>query len=171
MRPVIIESPYSSDTPVSIPAVVARNERYLNACLRDSLLRGEAPYASHGLYTRAGVLRDTVPGERRHGMEAGWRWLEVMHRAGIGLTPSERGRTVVYLDLGMSSGMEHGIARARALGIEVEERHLGGLWAKCGNPAWGEDKSVGVYCKPGDTAGSVLGPQHEHFCPLWRASP
>lgn len=44
MRRVIIESPYHGN--------VERNLRYLRACLRDSLLRGEAPFASHGLEFR-----------------------------------------------------------------------------------------------------------------------
>jgi hypothetical protein len=171
MRPVIIESPYSSGTPVSIPEVVARNERYLNACLRDSLLRGEAPYASHGLYTRSGVLDDTVAEERKHGMEAGWRWLEVMYRAGLASGTEGQGLSAVYLDLGMSSGMERGIIKAHALGVEVNERRLGGLWAKCGNPAWGADRSIGIYCKAGDTDGSMTGPKHAHYCPLWRVGP
>jgi hypothetical protein len=169
MRPVIVESPYSSSTPISIPEVVARNELYLNACMRDALVnRKETPYASHGLYTRPGVLRDTTPEERKLGMEAGWRWLEVMYLAGRG--SEVKGLTAVYLDLGMSSGMERGIIKARALGIEVEERRLGGLWAKCGDPTWGEEKSIGVYCMAGDTAGTVPGPQHAYFCPLWRAA-
>ena len=35
LRLVVLESPYAGD--------VARNVRYARACLRDSLLRGEAP--------------------------------------------------------------------------------------------------------------------------------
>src|SRR5208337_1854682 len=163
MRSVIIESPFSSGTLISIPDVVARNERYLDACMLACLRRDESPYASHGLYTRPGVLKDILPDERKLGMMAGWCWLEVMSAAGL------NGLSVVYLDLGMSSGMEDGIKRARALGVEIEERRLGGLWAKCGDPTWGEEKSIGIYCKAGDTAGTVPGPQHTHFCPRWRA--
>lgn len=47
MRLVIIESPFAGD--------VVRNLRYLRACMRDCLRRGEAPYASHALYTQPGV--------------------------------------------------------------------------------------------------------------------
>ena len=53
---VIVESPYAGD--------VERNERYARACIRDCLLRGEAPFASHLLYTQAGVLDDTIKEER-----------------------------------------------------------------------------------------------------------
>ncbi|MGV1079701.1 MAG: hypothetical protein ACOYD1_07595 [Candidatus Nanopelagicales bacterium] len=38
MRPVLVESPYAGD--------VERNVRYAWACLRNSLLRGEAPLRS-----------------------------------------------------------------------------------------------------------------------------
>lgn len=50
---VIIESPYAGD--------VDANLTYLRACLRDCLLRGEAPFASHGLYAQPGVLDDAIP--------------------------------------------------------------------------------------------------------------
>lgn len=80
---VIIESPYAGE--------VETNLRYLRACMRDSLLRGEAPFASHGLYTQPGVLDDTLM-EREIGMLAGFAWREVA-------------QTVFYMDLGWSPGM------------------------------------------------------------------
>ena len=58
MRRVIIESPYAGD--------VERNLRYLRACTRDSLMRGEAPFASHAIYSQPGVLDDHDPEQRRH---------------------------------------------------------------------------------------------------------
>lgn len=110
MRLVIIESPYAGD--------VARNLRYLRACMRDCLLRGEAPYASHALYTMPGVLDDKVFVERELGMGAGWAW----HRVAEAV--------VVYQDLGVSRGMERGIAHARDVALQsVEYRRLGGEWA------------------------------------------
>ena len=39
---VVIESPYAGD--------VKRNRAYLKACLRDSLARGEFPFASHAVF-------------------------------------------------------------------------------------------------------------------------
>jgi hypothetical protein len=100
---VVIESPYAGD--------VERNLRYLRACLRDSLLRGEAPFASHGLYTQAGVLDDLVRADREMGMHAGWAW---MQRADL---------VAVYEDFGISSGMRRGIAMA--VHVPVEYRSIG----------------------------------------------
>lgn len=104
MRRVIIESPYAGD--------VETNKRYLQACMRDCLLRGEAPFASHGLYTQPGVLCDEVPIEREHGIQAGFAWREAA------------AATVVYIDLGISRGMKYGIEHAQKLGHDVEMRSL-----------------------------------------------
>jgi hypothetical protein len=106
MRRVIIESPYAGD--------IERNLRYLRACLRDCLLRGEAPYASHALYTQAGVLRDDDPAERYHGITAGFVWRQAADA------------TVVYTDLGMSSGMRYGIDHVARMGHPIEYRTLEG---------------------------------------------
>ena len=57
MQRVIIESPYAGD--------VERNVRYARAAMADCLKRGEAPFASHLLYTQEGVLDDDIPGERQ----------------------------------------------------------------------------------------------------------
>jgi hypothetical protein len=104
MRLVIIESPYAGDIEVNV--------EYARACVRDSLLRGEAPIASHLLYTQPGVLRDEIPEERRHGIDAGLAWRKVAEAS------------VVYTDRGITSGMKYGIAAAEAAGIAVEYRSL-----------------------------------------------
>ena len=106
MRRVILESPYAGD--------IELNERYARACLRDCLLRGEAPLASHLLYTQPGVLDDQVTAEREHGIRAGLVWGEAADA------------TVVYVDLGVSMGMEYGIADAHAADRLVECRYLKG---------------------------------------------
>ena len=103
---VLVESPYAGD--------VDRNVRYARACMRDCLKRGEAPFASHLLYTQPGVLDDLVPDERALGIEAGLAWGTMADK------------TVVYTDLGISRGMELGIVRARAAGRCVEMRTLPG---------------------------------------------
>lgn len=105
---VFIESPFAGNVPLNV--------RYLRACLADSLRRGEAPYASHAIYTQPGVLRDEVPEEREAGLEAGDAWRQ------------ESDLVVVYQDLGISPGMRAGIARAAELGIEVGYRTLGSEW-------------------------------------------
>lgn len=106
MRLVLLESPYAGE--------IERNLRYARACMRDCLLRGEAPLASHLLYTQPGVLDDGVLAERSLGMEAGFAW---------GATADA---TVVYTDLGTSNGMQAGIVRACRLGRPVEYRKLPG---------------------------------------------
>jgi hypothetical protein len=89
------------------------NARYLDAALLDCLRRGEAPFASHGLYTRPGVLDDLKPQERDLGIRAGFEWRRVADA------------TVFYIDLGMSEGMKRGEAHARKLhdshGIEYRK--------------------------------------------------
>lgn len=115
MRLVIVESPFAGD--------IEKNLRYLRACLRDCLKRGEAPYASHAIYTQPGVLDDGDPGERDHGIGAGFAWRAVADA------------TVVYTDLGVSGGMGYGLRAAAAL-IEkdingrhvIEYRELGEGW-------------------------------------------
>lgn len=113
MRRVIICSPYRGD--------VARNNRYLDACLRDSYARGESPYASHALGPR--VLEEDIPEDRERGLRAGLAWIE---RADA---------LAVYCDLGGSQGMQREIDAAYDLGIPIEHRRLGGEWAKpCPGP-------------------------------------
>lgn len=107
LRLVVLESPYAGD--------VERHTRYAQACMRDSLQRGESPFVSHLLYTQ--VLNDGDPLERRAGIEAGLAW-------GVWAEA-----TVVYTDLGVSDGMREGIRRAETEGRAVEYRRLGGAWA------------------------------------------
>lgn len=106
MKRVIVESPFAGD--------IAENERYARAAIRDSLLRGEAPIASHLLYTQPGVLDDLIPSERQHGIDAGLAWGSVAEL------------TAVYIDRGTSRGMEYGIANANAAGRPVEVRVIAG---------------------------------------------
>lgn len=63
MKLVILESPFAGD--------VKRNILYARMCVRDSLGRGEAPIASHLLYTQSGILNDNLPEERQWGIDAG----------------------------------------------------------------------------------------------------
>lgn len=104
MRCVVIESPYAGN--------IELNTRYLRAAMADCLARGEAPFASHGLYTQPGVLDDSIPMERQQGIDAGFAWRE---RADC---------TVVYADLGISFGMQAGIADANRKNRPVEVRNL-----------------------------------------------
>ena len=104
MRKVILESPYAGD--------IEANIAYARACVRDSLSRGEAPIASHLLYTQPGILRDEVPEERTWGINAGLIWGDAADA------------TVVYTDRGISRGMQYGIDHAKEMGRPVEYRTL-----------------------------------------------
>lgn len=120
MRPVIIESPYKGD--------VARNKRYLRACIRDCLRRGESPYASHRMLTDA--LNDDIPEERALGIEAGLAWAHVRQPV-FDSNPADgyilRYNLVAhlfYIDLGYSSGMKLAQKRFDDEGVLHEERTL-----------------------------------------------
>jgi hypothetical protein len=104
LRRVVLESRYAGD--------VDSNLKYARACLADCLKRGEAPLASHLLYTQPGILDDSKPEERTLGINAGFAW-NVLADA-----------IVVYTDLGISNGMRAGIALAEKNLIPVEYRQL-----------------------------------------------
>lgn len=104
MRLVLIESPFAGD--------VDGNVAYARQCVRDCLRRGEAPFASHLLYTQPGILNDLDPDERQEGIDAGLAW------------GCAAAATVVYTDRGISRGMAYGIANAEAAGRPVEYRSL-----------------------------------------------
>ena len=101
---VVIESPFAGD--------VDTNTKFARACMRDSLDRGESPFAMHLLYTQEGILNDNVPEERNRGIEAGLAWGKYASK------------TVVYTNLGITPGMEKGIQRAKEEGREIEYREL-----------------------------------------------
>lgn len=100
MKLVILETPYAGD--------VEKHLAYARKCLLDCLFRGEAPLASHLLYTQ--VLNDDNSIQRSLGIEAGLAWGQ------------KADATVVYTDLGISTGMEIGIERAHNQGRPVEFR-------------------------------------------------
>jgi len=101
---VLIESPFAGD--------VDTNITFARACMRDSLSRGEAPFAMHLLYTQKDILDDNIPEEREWGIEAGLAWGK---HASI---------TAVYTNLGITPGMEFGIQRAKEEGRKLEYREL-----------------------------------------------
>ena len=107
-RLVILESPFAP----SIRFSLLCNLAYARRCVSDSVHRGEAPIASHLLFTQPGILDDTVPDERKLGIAAGHAWI------------SKADATVVYMDHGLSSGMEKGISVASFMGISIEFRRL-----------------------------------------------
>lgn len=104
---VVIESPYAGD--------VEKNLAYVREAMQHSLRRGEAPYASHALYTQPGVLNDLRPEERVMGIDAGFAWLQVASLQAF------------YIDLGWSNGMRAAVTMGRKLGIKQIVRSTRGL--------------------------------------------
>ncbi len=104
LRRVYLESPWAGDT--------VTNYAYAIRAMLDCLRRGEAPFASHIFYAHSGVLDDLKPDERALGIQAGLAWAEVADA------------TVVYMDRGVSPGMQLGIDAAEKAGWPVERRWL-----------------------------------------------
>lgn len=91
-----------------------RNMRYAHACVRDSLARGEFPYASHVFFARRGLLDDADPNDRCLGMSAGLAWSV---RASV---------FAFYVDRGFSSGMSAAHLAAIKSGAFIVVRRLYG---------------------------------------------
>lgn len=89
---VIVESPYAGE--------IETNVAYAREAMADSLARGEAPIASHLIYTQPGILNDNVPAERKRGIEAGFAWW------------LKADQVVFYTDRGWSKGMLAALWRA-----------------------------------------------------------
>jgi hypothetical protein len=94
-----------------------RNMRYAVACVRDSLARGEFPYASHVFFDRRGLLDDADPNQRCSGMTAGLAW------------STHATVFAFYIDKGFSSGMSAAHLAAVKAGARIEVRRLYG-WRK-----------------------------------------
>ena len=99
----------------------------------DSILRGEAPIASHILFTQPGILDDSKPEERKLGMGAGHAWIrhaELM---------------AVYTDRGISHGMLVGMETAQVNHCPIEKRIIPGYV----NPDHNETYPEAAQFKPG----------------------
>lgn len=102
MRLVILESPYAGR--------VLLNTYYARCAVLDALRMGDAPIASHLLYTQ--VLDDLIPWHRELGISAGLAWLKVAEAM------------VVYTDLGTSRGMIAAIEAAKSISLPIEYRQI-----------------------------------------------
>ena len=80
--------------------------------MADCLRRGEAPFASHLLYTQPHVLQDKVEEERAMGIAAGLQWGAICDFV------------VVYTDLGISKGMKSSVEMYREMKKEIQLRTL-----------------------------------------------
>jgi hypothetical protein len=109
---VVLESPFRpmGDSEEQRIFSALMNRLYLRLALYDSLSRGEAPFASHAIYTQA--LDDAVGSERSWGIKSGFAWGECASRF------------VVYEDLGVTPGMIQGMSFAEGEDIPVERRQM-----------------------------------------------
>lgn len=101
---VILESPYAGD--------IETNVGYARVCIKHSLSLGEAPLASHLLYTQEGILDDTNEEERMLGINAGLAWSALADKH------------VFYVDYGMSAGMKMGLKLAKENNEVIEMRKI-----------------------------------------------
>lgn len=108
MSRVIIVSPYRAED----HSTIKKHTKYARLCVKDSLERGEHPFASHIFYTQRGILDDENPAERNRGINAGYSWMAVADKVAI------------YTDLGMSRGMKQDAFKAAELKKEVEYRRI-----------------------------------------------
>ena len=114
MFPVIVETPFMFRCADPDQRIVGqlRNITYARLALADCIKRNETPYASHLLLTQPHVLNDDDEHEREKGIQAGLDFGALAHK------------TVVYCDLGISTGMQSGIERAKSAPRPVEMRKL-----------------------------------------------
>lgn len=103
MTLVVIESPYAGD--------VKTHTEYANRAIRDSINRGEHPFASHILYTQA--LQDCDPDQRKTGINCGYSW------------GKHAKKIAVYTDYGISNGMQQAMGYYNKIGIPIEYRKIG----------------------------------------------
>lgn len=89
-KTVCIESPFRNPLP-EVPLIGELYRDYLHDCLRDSLSRGEAPFAGHAYLPF--VLDDGDEAERKRGIDCHLAWLKTADAV------------AVYVDFGLSPGM------------------------------------------------------------------
>lgn len=114
---VAIESPFKpSDATVdqyqgrySRAELLRQNLIYARLCLLNALMRGEAPLASHLLYTQVWSEREDL---RESGIMAG---MEIHHRVDL---------IALYVDIGISSGMRFAVDNGKLLGVEQTRRMI-----------------------------------------------
>lgn len=104
---VVVETPYASEN----VALLQRHIVYAKLCLSDSLKRGEAPLVSSLLYPQ--VLDDRVKLDHDLAMLCSLSWIR-----GCDMV-------VVYIDYGITPGMQVAINTAKIKTVKIEYRSLG----------------------------------------------
>lgn len=104
---VVVETPYASEN----VALLQRHIVYAKLCLSDSLKRGEAPLVSSLLYPQ--VLDDRIKLDHDLAMLCSLSWIR-----GCDMV-------VVYIDYGITPGMQIAINTAKIKTVKIEYRQLG----------------------------------------------
>ncbi len=103
---VCVESPYAANEEYT----VKQNIEYAKRCVLDCIALREIPFASHLLYSQ--MLDDTKRIERALGIHMGYQWMLCCDKV------------VVYIDHGISEGMQAAITFAYSNSMFVERRKL-----------------------------------------------
>jgi hypothetical protein len=106
---VVIESPWAG---------LGAGERaldYLRNCIRDSLARGEIPWASHAMLAHTRALYEEDEDQRAEGLETNREMIRCHAQL-----------VVFYTDHGMSPGMKLARQWAGMHGVRIEERKIYG---------------------------------------------
>jgi hypothetical protein len=106
MERVLLETPTSGNRDPEI------YERFAKACIRDSVLRKEAPLSVFLLYKQSGILYEENPGEKALGKLAASEWNKLCTKI------------IVYKDLGVTKEMQRTIDDAIKEDYIVEYRIL-----------------------------------------------
>lgn len=108
MKLTILESPYAAAT----QEILDIHIWYARSAMKQLLLEGYAPFASHLLYTQPGILDDNIQQERNQGILAGMLWSQ--HCSQVHM----------FIDLGISPGMASARRQHNDLGRVVINRRL-----------------------------------------------
>lgn len=106
MTRVYIASPFRTNSPELRKTYL----NYLDDCIRDSLLRNEAPYVPHAYLPR--FLADSDGRQRNKALSIGTKFLLICQIL------------AVYKNHGITEGMQGEIDTAKANGIRIEFRSL-----------------------------------------------
>jgi hypothetical protein len=101
---VCIESPWRN---------FALARPYLSACIRDAVMRGEVPIASHAMFCVASDFNDEVDADRALGLTAARVMIQNCQLV------------AVYCDHGISEGMRRAMEFAFSINKPVETRRIG----------------------------------------------
>lgn len=106
-KAAVILSPFMSEDPSRANAMA----RYAKRCIQDSILRHEAPVASHYFYYE--VLNSHLSIERDIGLQSQLVWIK------------HADLVVVYIDMGITQAMDLAINVAKLANKKIEFRKIG----------------------------------------------